>query len=41
MESKVSKDTAFLSNSESIGAVDPEKRVNGGKLHDREGDNPD
>ena len=41
MGSKESKDPAFLSNSEFIGAVDPGRRVTGGKLLDREGDNPD
>jgi hypothetical protein len=41
MGSKGSKDLAFLSNSEVIGAVDLGRRVLGGKLPDREGNNPD
>ncbi len=41
MESKVSKDTTFLSNYESTGVVDLGKRVTGRKVLDREGSNPD
>ncbi len=41
LESKGPKGSTFLSNSESIGAVDLIKRVMRGKLVDREGDNPD
>ena len=41
MENKDPKGSTFLSNYESTRAVDLGKRVSGGKLHDREGDNPD
>jgi hypothetical protein len=41
LENKESKDSTFLSNYESTRAVDLGKRVTGGKLLDREGDNPD
>jgi hypothetical protein len=41
LENKESKDSTFLSNYESTRAADLRKRVTGGKLLDREGDNPD
>jgi len=41
LKSKEPKGSTFLSNSEFIGAVDLGRRVTGGKLLDREGDNPD
>jgi hypothetical protein len=41
LENKDPKGSTFLSNYESTRAVDLGKRVSGGKLHDREGDNLD
>ena len=40
MKSKEPKGFAFLSNSELIGAADLGRRVLGGKLLDRKGNNP-
>ena len=41
LENKDPKGSTFLSNFESTSVVDLRKRVTGGKLLDREGDNPD
>jgi hypothetical protein len=41
LENKDPKGSTFLSNYESTRTVDLGKRVTGGKLLDREGDNPD
>ena len=41
MENKDPKGSTFLSNFESTRVLDFRKRVTGGKLLDREGDNPD
>ena len=41
LENKDPKGSTFLSNSESTRTIDLGKRVTGGKLLDREGDNPD